>query len=152
MGEKEEGPYRHFARPTAPRTQGEKPNSNKHWGVVMTTIIVILLILIPVAHYFGSQHYGQRAQEVERVKKNASLKHSSSVNKKLKLKNSAKASKKNKPARQKKAGAVKTYVVKNGDTLSGIAAKTGLSVSRLTSLNNITDTSDIKIGQTLKLN
>lgn len=149
MSEKEEGPYHHFARPSEPRTQGEKPTSNKHWGIVMTTIIVILLILIPVAHYLGNQHYGQQAQEVERVKKTASSK-SSSLNKKTRVKK-VRSSKRAKSKRQKKIRENKTYVVKSGDTLSSIAVKNGLSVSRLASLNNITDFSDIKIGQTLRL-
>ena len=44
-----------------------------------------------------------------------------------------------------------TYVVKRGDTLSGVAAQFGLSVSELASLNNLSTNANLKIAQTLKL-
>lgn len=43
------------------------------------------------------------------------------------------------------------YTVKKGDTLSEIAAKYGTTVSKLVSLNNITDPNYIVVGQQLKL-
>lgn len=46
----------------------------------------------------------------------------------------------------------KTYTVKSGDTLSGIAAKYGTTVSKLCSLNNIKNANLIYAGQTIKLN
>lgn len=44
-----------------------------------------------------------------------------------------------------------TYTVQSGDTLSGIAAKYGVSVSQLTSWNNISDPNKIYVGQKLVL-
>lgn len=43
------------------------------------------------------------------------------------------------------------YTVQNGDTLSGIAAKFGMSLGEITSLNNISDPNKIQIGQVLKV-
>lgn len=45
-----------------------------------------------------------------------------------------------------------TYRVQPGDTLSSIARETGVSVSRLASLNNISNPSLIRVGQRLRLN
>ncbi len=44
-----------------------------------------------------------------------------------------------------------TYKIKRGDTLSGIAAKFGISVKALVKLNKIDDPSKIRVGQILKL-
>lgn len=44
----------------------------------------------------------------------------------------------------------RTYAVKSGDTLSGIAAKLGVSVATLKSTNNIADVNKICVGQTLR--
>jgi membrane-bound lytic murein transglycosylase D len=44
------------------------------------------------------------------------------------------------------------HVVRNGDTLSGIAKKHGLSISTLARINNIRTTSILRIGQKLQLN
>lgn len=44
-----------------------------------------------------------------------------------------------------------TYVVKAGDTLYKIAQANGIEVSELTRLNNITDPSQLRIGQVLRL-
>lgn len=44
-----------------------------------------------------------------------------------------------------------TYTVKRGDTLSGIAAKYGTTVSKLASLNNIKNVNRIYVGQVLKV-
>ena len=43
------------------------------------------------------------------------------------------------------------YVVKKGDTLSGIAQKHGTTVSKLQSINGISDPNKIYVGQKLKL-
>jgi len=45
-----------------------------------------------------------------------------------------------------------TYRVQPGDTLSSIARETGVSVSRLASLNSISNPSLIRVGQRLRLN
>ena len=44
-----------------------------------------------------------------------------------------------------------TYIVKAGDTLSGIAVKFGTSVSQLCSWNNISDPNKIYVGQVLRV-
>lgn len=44
-----------------------------------------------------------------------------------------------------------TYTVQSGDTLSGIASRLGVSVDRLSQLNNIEDPRRIRPGQTLRL-
>lgn len=50
-----------------------------------------------------------------------------------------------------KAGPAVTYVVKNGDTLSGIAAKYKTTYQALQKLNNIPDPNKIYAGQRLKI-
>src|SRR5690625_740647 len=46
-------------------------------------------------------------------------------------------------------GSTDTYVVKSGDTLSGIAVKFGVTVSQLKKWNNISNADSIQIGQKL---
>lgn len=60
----------------------------------------------------------------------------------------------NKPAKRpaKKPKPVMTYTVQAGDTLSGIAAKYGISTQNLASLNGITNPNFIRVGQKLKVN
>jgi LysM repeat protein len=45
----------------------------------------------------------------------------------------------------------KSYVVKSGDTLSGIAEKTGLSLEHIEGLNPGLDANTLAVGRTLKL-
>jgi LysM repeat protein len=45
----------------------------------------------------------------------------------------------------------KTYVVKTGDTLSGIAAKTGVSLDTIQTLNTDIDAQALHAGQKVKL-
>jgi LysM repeat protein len=45
----------------------------------------------------------------------------------------------------------RTYTVKPGDTLSGIATKFHTTVSALASLNHIADPSKLHVGQVLKI-
>ena len=47
--------------------------------------------------------------------------------------------------------ASKTYKVKSGDTLIGIAAKFGTTPKALAKLNGITNTANLKVGQVLKI-
>ena len=49
------------------------------------------------------------------------------------------------------SGSTSTYTVKSGDTLSAIAKTYGTTVSKLASLNSISNTSLIYVGQTLKV-
>jgi LysM repeat protein len=46
---------------------------------------------------------------------------------------------------------VKTYTVKSGDTLWGIASKLGVSATALAELNGITNANLLRIGQVLKI-
>jgi peptidoglycan hydrolase-like protein with peptidoglycan-binding domain len=50
-----------------------------------------------------------------------------------------------------KAAAMKTYVVKKGDTLSEIAVKYHTTVAKLVKLNNIKDPNKIYVGQKIHL-
>ena len=45
----------------------------------------------------------------------------------------------------------KTYKIRKGDTLSGIAATYGTTVKKLVKLNKISDPSKIRVGQVLQL-
>ena len=49
------------------------------------------------------------------------------------------------------APATRSYKVKSGDTLIGIAAKFGTTPKAITNLNGISDPSSLKIGQVLKI-
>jgi LysM repeat protein len=49
------------------------------------------------------------------------------------------------------APATRSYKVKSGDTLVGIAAKFGTTPKAITNLNGISDPSSLKIGQVLKI-
>ncbi len=52
----------------------------------------------------------------------------------------------------KEAEAIKHWVVKSGHSLSLIASRTGVSISRLCALNNIKKTSILRIGQRIRYN
>jgi len=47
--------------------------------------------------------------------------------------------------------APKTYTIKAGDSLSSIAAKFKTTVAKLMTLNKLTDSNRISVGQVLKL-
>ena len=49
------------------------------------------------------------------------------------------------------SSAAKTYTVRSGDTLSAIASRYGTTVSKLQSLNNISNANYIYVGQKLKV-
>lgn len=59
--------------------------------------------------------------------------------------------KKQQTQQQAKKPATKRYTVKKGDTLSGIAQKTGTSLQQLKKLNNISNPKNIRVGQVLKI-
>jgi LysM repeat protein len=46
---------------------------------------------------------------------------------------------------------VQTYTVRSGDTLAGIAAKTGTTVTRLEQLNPGIDPAALRVGQTIRV-
>ena len=49
------------------------------------------------------------------------------------------------------AAVPRTYTVKRGDTLSGIAATYGTTIKKLAALNRLADPSKLRVGQVLKL-
>jgi LysM repeat protein len=55
------------------------------------------------------------------------------------------------PKPSKTPAAARTYRVKPGDTLSGIATTYGTTVATLMRINNITDARSLRVGQVLKL-
>lgn len=55
------------------------------------------------------------------------------------------------PPKQAKPAAPATYTVQQGDTLVGIAAKTGVPLDRLEALNPGLDASAMHIGQRIRL-
>ncbi|QFG05433.1 endolysin [Bacillus phage 031MP002] len=85
--------------------------------------------------------FGVKASDLQKWNgiKNANV---ISVGQKLKLKGSTSSS---------SSSSTKTYTVKSGDSLSGIAAKYGTTVSKLQSLNGIKDPNFIKVGQKIKI-
>ena len=54
-------------------------------------------------------------------------------------------------ARRAKKAKSRTYTVKAGDTLSGIASKTGVSLQRIEELNPKLDSQALQTGETIKL-
>lgn len=145
MDNSPEGPFKHYERPTKPRTSGERPSSGHKWGIVITILVIILVILIPLVHHLASAHNGEKVQEVQRVSKTQSSKKKKSVTKK-KNKTKSKSTTASKPKKQ-----TKTYVVKDGDTLTSIAQKFNMTVSELTKLNKLTNSDQVNAGQTLKV-
>lgn len=55
------------------------------------------------------------------------------------------------PQAEQPKPAASTYVVKPGDTLYKVARETNMDVVRLSQLNNITDPSQLRVGQVLRL-
>jgi LysM repeat protein len=61
------------------------------------------------------------------------------------------ASKKKSHAHGHKRHRRQTYTVQSGDTLAGIAAKTGTTVARLEQLNPGIDPTALRVGQTIRV-
>lgn len=153
MDKKSTGPYKHYERPTEKRSsQSEQHSGSARWIAVIVILVIILIALIQVVHRLSSNH-SEKAEEVQTVKK-VSSKKSSKVAKSSKAKKTSSSAAKNSaktsstPAKKSKP---KTYLVKTGDTLTGIAEKHGMTVDQLARLNNLKDSSNVNVGQTLKL-
>ena len=75
------------------------------------------------------------------------------IGQKLNIKINSKTAIKAKTNAKKKSSTKsgKTYIVKSGDTLSDIATKYGVTVSKLESWNKISDPNKIKVGQKLRV-
>lgn len=146
------GPYKHYERPSHGRADNEQPSPGGNWRIVISVLIIVLVILIPGVHYFASRNVqkAEQPKEVQRVSQVSShrsvVKHKKHVAKNKKKSNNLT----NSLSAQHKSGA-KTYVVQDGDTLTDIAEKHGMSVSELAALNGLDQDSSINAGDTLKL-
>ncbi|EEJ72135.1 SAG1386/EF1546 family surface-associated protein [Lactobacillus ultunensis] len=152
MDKKSTGPYKHYERPTEKRSSQDRPSGGSaRWIAVIVILAVILIALIPIVHRLAVNH-SEKADEVQTVKKvsSNSTKSKKTLSTSSSKKNSVKTSSNVSSSSSKKSSA-KTYVVKTGDTLTSIAQKHGLTVDQLAKLNNIEDSSNVRIGQTLKL-
>lgn len=121
-------PYRNY-----PSFNEPKSNYNSH-GM---TVFGWQFSSTPLDH---SVYYVTPAQWKAYAKGSGKVKPAKTVNKPAK-----------KPAKKHKAKS-STYTVRLGDTLSGIAAKYGMSTQHLASLNDITNPNFIRVGQKLKVN
>ncbi|WP_333588884.1 LysM domain-containing protein [Lactobacillus acetotolerans] len=143
-----QGPYKHYERPTEPRSSGEQ-SSSKGWIAIITILIIIIIALVPIVHRLASdQQPNNQVTQLQTTKKAKKVpKHKVKKNKK------AKKNKLNKTqsSLNNTSSMKKQYVVKSGDTLSSIASKHGMSVEDLAKLNNLNSMARVDAGQTLKL-
>ena len=153
MDKKSTGPYKHYERPTEKRSaKDHRPSVSSRWIAIIVILAVILIALVPTVYRLASNHSSEKATEVQTVKKTSSSSKSKSSQAKKKSSASSTSSKSDDSAKTSSSSSEKTtYVVKTGDTLTSIAQKHGLSVDQLAKLNNLKDTSNVNIGQTLKL-
>ena len=153
MDKKSTGPYKHYERPTEKRSaKDRRPSVSSRWIAIIVILAVILIALVPTVYRLASNHSSEKATEVQTVKKTSSSSKSKSSQAKKKSSASSTSSKSDDSAKTNSSSSEKTtYVVKTGDTLTSIAQKYGLSVDQLAKLNNLKDTSNVNIGQTLKL-
>lgn len=109
--------------------------------------------MIPVVHRLSSGN-SEKAEEVQTVKKVSSKKSSKAIKSSNKAKKTSSSAKKNSvktSSSSSQESKPKTYLVKEGDTLTNIAEKNGMTVDQLSRLNDLEDTSNVNVGQTLKL-
>ncbi|BAQ57325.1 N-acetylmuramidase [Lactobacillus acetotolerans] len=137
-----QGPYKHYERPTEPRSSGEQ-SSSKGWIAIITILIIIIIALVPIVHRLAAdQQPNNQVTQLQTTKKAKKVpKHKVKKNKLNKTQSSL-----NNTSSMKKQ-----YVVKSGDTLSSIASKHGMSVEDLAKLNNLNSMARVDAGQTLKL-
>lgn len=152
MDKKSTGPYQHYERPTKKRSsQDKQPRGSAHWIAVIVILAVILIALIPAVHRLASNH-SQKAEEVQTLKKFSSSSAKSSKEKKTPSSSAKKSSSQSSSSSSSsKETTPKTYTVQTGDTLTSIAEQYGMTVDQLARLNNLEDSSNVNIGQTLKL-
>lgn len=152
MDKKSTGPYQHYERPTKKRSsQDKQPRGSAHWISVIVILAVILIALIPAVHRLASNH-SQKAEEVQTLKKVSSSSAKSSKEKKTPSSSAKKSSSQSSSSSSSSKETIpKTYTVQTGDTLTSIAEQYGMTVDQLARLNNLEDSSNVNIGQTLKL-
>ena len=169
MDQKPKGPYKHVERPTESRVNTHDDNmGSSRWGAIIIILIVIIIALIPIVHKFASERQKSTTQPAKTTMvAHSSSKKTNAFKPKIKVKksnksqnatsNSLKSSSMNSSSSQtmqSSSSSVETpkiYVVQEGDTLSSIAAKHGMSVSALAELNDLDSDSGVNAGQTLKL-
>lgn len=151
MDKKSTGPYQHYERPTEKRSTQDNPHDGSaRWIAVIVILAVILIALITAVHRLAS-HHSEKAEEVQTVKKVSSSSSKSSKAKKTSSSSSSKKSSIQSSSSSSKKIVHKFYTVQTGDTLTSIAEDNGMTVDQLARLNDLKDTSDVNIGQTLKL-
>ncbi|MPW14062.1 SAG1386/EF1546 family surface-associated protein [Lactobacillus helveticus] len=154
MDKKSTGPYQHYERPTEKRSsQDKQPGRSARWIAVIVILVVILIALFPVVQRLLSGN-SEKAEEVQTVKKVSSKKSSKAIKSSNKAKKTSSSAKKNSvktSSSSSQESKPKTYLVKDGDTLTNIAEKNGMTVDQLSRLNDLEDTSNVNVGQTLKL-
>ena len=158
------GPYKHFKRPEQGRVQQSKPKKAHHFVKWVIGLVIVVLVGVPVYLTFNHKSSSSDVTTPTRVKTSASS-SASSKSKKIKIvkesSSSSSASSESSSSSQaassisvasSSSSELRTYVVQDGDSLSSIAAAHGMSVDTLARLNNITDATSIRAGETLKLN
>ncbi|CCI85349.1 hypothetical protein FC52_GL000316 [Lactobacillus pasteurii DSM 23907 = CRBIP 24.76] len=157
------GPYKHFERPDSPRLTDQPKAKNSVWSKAIIGVVIVLIALVPVVYHFAKNNRDSaKVYELEKTSKSVSSKKHVSKKKSTQSKaSSTKTSKSSSSSKKQSSSSAEstsssssessTYVVQPGDTLSGIAQKNGMTVSRLAELNGITDASSVEAGQTLKL-
>lgn len=161
------GPYKHFKRPEQGRVQQTKPNKAHHFIKWVIGLVIVVLVAVPV--YLMVNHKSSSSQVVTPAKVKTSALSSKSKKIKMVKQSSKSSSSSSASSVESKASSssqvaatssvassssseVRTYVIQEGDSLSSIAAAHGMSVDTLASLNNITDATSIRAGETLRLN
>lgn len=146
MNQKYNGPYKHYERPSQTRTTTHKSVS-RAWIAFMALLLILAIALVPVVHYLAQgTKAGNQVVEVQSAKKTKKQSQKSNLKKEL-----AKTNQKPQTKPKKKQVAVKYYVVKNGDSLTGIAKQFNMAVSNLAQLNQLDVNSQVDVGQTLRI-
>lgn len=160
MKQNQEGPYKHYQRPTESRTVTFKSGNSKRWVVVMILLVVILIVLVPVVHHLASsEKTNNQAIELRKSTKKGHAKikkkaAATSPKKQTGIKQKTKALTKPKTQvkpKVKKATKPKQYVVQDGDSLTSIAEKFDMSVAELAEKNQLSPSSQVNIGQKLQI-
>ncbi|MDF7672058.1 LysM domain-containing protein [Lactobacillus sp. ESL0701] len=150
MNQKQEKPYKHYARPSESRTTIYKSHS-KGWLITLALLVIVMIALVPIVHHLASSSQTkEQAVELQKTTKKSvkSVKQKQSAKSKhKKAKTSVKVKAKKKTTKRKS----NKYVVQDGDTLNSIAQKKNVSSKVLTKLNNLDDDGHVNAGQTLKL-
>lgn len=148
----ENGPYKHFERPTTTRRANDK-KVKKHAEIakdqkghpqLWAGIIIIAIILIALIPIVESKLNGSNKNLAQ--KEVSTSQSSTSSHKKSKKKKSVTKAKKKFLAN--KDG---YYTLRAGDTLTEIAKANDTTVAEIMRLNGLSGENDVEVGQTLKI-